>query len=482
MYPGRVSYPSTGPSYSLLEVTMGKLSKGAFALGSAAVAVGVVRRALNPEPRYEAWQRRPYGEFPNRVLVLGGGFGGYTAAYTMCNITRDRDDIGVMLISKENYFTFWPMVPAIISSDIDTRNVAQPLRRAMIQVGASFRRASVQSIDYERKVVTADGQEFPYDHLVLSLGAEPAFFGIPGVEEHSFKMKGIADAEAIRNRVIERFEEATLARGEVPESKLTFVVIGGGATGVETAAELHTLVHEALAPDYPNVDADRHVRIVLLDRGPNILRELDPALQRAAHSRLVSRRIEVMTGVQAREVTENCVKLKDGREIPTENVIWTAGGRPNGKVKELDLPLTQRDGVKVDRYLRVEDRPDVWALGDCAAIPAAEENGKSVPPTAQAALQEGKSVAKNILAVIDGSQDLSPFEYRPLGQMVELGSQFAVNEVMGVKFSGLLGALFWRAAYLIRLESPQSKARVAADWGLGLFFQSAVTEIRGERC
>jgi len=459
---------------------MDRLLKGGLAVGGAALAAGVLRRALNPKPRYEVWERRPYGEFPNRVLVLGGGFGGYTAAYTLCDLTRDRDDIGVMLISKENYFTFWPMVPAIISSDIDTRNVAQPLRRALIQVGASFRRASVESIDYERKVVTAEGQEFPYDHLVVSLGAQPAFFGIPGVEEHSFKMRGVYDAEAIRNRVIERFEEATLARGEVLESKLTFVVIGGGATGVETAAELHTLIHEALTPDYPNVNADR-VRIILLEGGSNILQELDPALRRAAHSRLVSRRIEVMTGVLAQEVTENCVKLKDGREIPTENVIWTAGGRPNAKVKELDLPLTQRDGVKVDRYLRVEERPDVWALGDCAAIPAAEENGKNlVPPTAQAALQEGKALAKNILAVIDGrSEDLIPFEYRPLGQMVELGSRFAVNEVMGVKFSGLLGALFWRAAYLVRLESPQSKARVAADWLVALLFQPAVTEIRG---
>ena len=460
---------------------MDKLLKGGLAVGGAALAAGVLRRALNPKPRYEAWERRPYGEFPNRVLVLGGGFGGYTAAYTLCNLTRDRDDIGVMLISKENYFTFWPMVPAIISSDIDTRNVAQPLRRALIQVGASFRRASVESIDYERKVVTAEGQEFPYDHLVVSLGAQPAFFGIPGVEEHSFKMRGVYDAEAIRNRVIERFEEATLARGEVSESKLTFVVIGGGATGVETAAELHTLIHGALAPDYPNVNADR-VRIILLEGGSNILQELDPALRRAAHSRLVSRRIEVMTGVQAQEVTENCVKLKDGREIPTENVIWTAGGRPNAKVRELDLPLTERDGVEVDSYLRVVDRPNVWALGDCAAIPAAEEDGNLVPPTAQAALQEGKAMAKNLLAVIDGREDLTPFEYQPLGQMVELGSHFAVNEVMGVKFSGLLGALFWRAAYLVRIESPQSKARVASDWLLGLFFEPAVTEIRGERC
>jgi NADH dehydrogenase len=189
-----------------------------------------------------------------------------------------------------------------------------------------------------------------------------------------------------------------------------------------------------------------------------------------------------MTGVRAQEVSKNCVKLRDGREIPTENVIWAAGGRPNAKVKDLNLPLTERDGVQVDQYLRVEDRPGVWALGDCASVPAASGDGKSVPPTAQAALQEGKTVAKNVLAAIDDNQDLTPFEYRPLGQMVELGSQFAVNEVMGVKFSGLLGALVWRAAYLVRLESPQSKARVAADWCLGLFFQPAVTEIRGERC
>ena len=422
-------------------------------MGGAALAAGVLRRALNPRSRYEAWERPPYGEFSNRVLVLGGGFGGYTAAYTLCNLTRGRHDVGVMLISKENYFTFWPMVPAIIRSDIDTRNVAQPLRRALIRAGASFRRASVGSIDYERKVVTAE-----------------------------VKMRGISDAEAIRNRVIERFEEVSLMRGEVPESKLTFVVIGGGATGVETAAELHTLIHGALAPDYPNVDADRRARIVLLEGGTSILRELDPALRRAAHSRLVSRHIEVMTGVQVQEVTQNCVKLKDGQEIPTENVIWTAGGRPNAKVRELDLPLTERDGVKVDSYLRVVDRPNVWALGDCAAIPAAEEDGNLVPPTAQAALQEGKALAKNLLAVIDGREDLTPFEYRPLGQMVELGSHFAVNEVMGVKFSGLLGALFWRAAYLVRIESPQSKARVASDWLLGLFFEPAVTEIRGERC
>src|ERR671916_593351 len=442
---------------------MGRLSKGAFALGGAALAAGVLRRAFNSRSRYEAWERPPYGEFSNRVLVLGGGFGGYTAAYTLCNLTRGRHDVGVMLISKENYFTFWPMVPAIISSDIDTRNVAQPLRRALIRAGASFRRASVQSIDYGQKVVTAEGQEFPYDHLVLSLGAEPAFFGIPGVEEHSFKMRGISDAEAIRNRVIERFEEVSLMRGEVPESKLTFVVIGGGATGVETAAELHSLVHEALAPDYPNIDPNR-VRIFLLEGLDHILPELDPALRRAARTRLVNQRIEVRTGALAEEITEDRVRLKDGDEIMTENVVWTAGNRPNAAIYDLGLPVDEQNGIKVDEYFRVEGHSNIWAVGDCAAIPdIREENGEIIPPNAQAAVQEGKTLAKNLLAAMDGDE-LERFEFKPQGQLVELGSDFAVNEVMGLHFTGRLASIFWRIAYLTRLDSPQVGTRIVADW------------------
>jgi NADH dehydrogenase len=166
------------------------------------------------------------------------------------------------------------------------------------------------------------------------------------------------------------------------------------------------------------------------------------------------------------------VVLEDGREVPTENVVWTAGVRPNAKLEELNLPLTGRKAVVVDRYLRVEGRPGVWAVGDNAAIPA-DEDGETVAPTAQAAVQEGKAVAGNVLAAIDG-EELKPFEYRSLGQLVELGSEFAVNDVLGVKFSGLLAALFWRATYLYRLECPQGRAHIAADWILGLFSRPAV--------
>jgi NADH dehydrogenase len=459
---------------------MNGLVKGGLAFGGIVLGLGALRRALNPTPRYASWEKPPYGDFEKKILIVGGGFGGYTAATDLCKQIEDRDDVGVLVIARDNFFTFWPLVPGIVSSDIDARNVAQPLRRALILAGASFRRATLNGIDTERKVVNADGGiEFPYDHLILSLGGQPNFFGIPGVEEHSLTMRGVEDAERIRNRVIERFEEVSLSLEEVPESKLSFVVIGGGATGVETASEIHSLVHEALAPDYPNIDPHR-VRIYLLEALPHILPELDPALRRAARTRMVNERIEVMTGAMAEEITENCVKLKGGRQIPTENVIWTAGNRPNVAIQDLGLPHDERTGIKVDLTLRVEGHDDIWAIGDCAAVQdVRQEDGRIVPPTAQAAIQEGHVVARNVLKTIDGEDDLEEFRYKPLGQLVELGSNFAVNEVMGVRFSGLMAAVFWRLTYLVRLNSPQSKARVAADWILGLFLRPAVTQTRG---
>jgi NADH:ubiquinone reductase (H+-translocating) len=459
---------------------MNGLVKGGLALGGVVLGLGALRRALNPTPRYASWEKPPYSQFEKKVLVVGGGFGGYTVATDVCKLTQGRDDVGVLVVARENYFTFWPMVPGIVSSDIDARNVAQPLRRALILAGASFRRATIVGIDPERKVAIAEGGiEFPYDQLIISLGGMPNFFGIPGVEEHSMTMRGVEDAERVRNRVIERFEEVSLIRDEVPDSKLTFVVIGGGATGVEVASEIHSLVHENLAPDYPNIDPYR-VRIYLIEAIPNILPELDPALRRAARTRLVNERIEVLTNAMAEEITDNCVKLKGGRQIGTENVIWTAGNRPNQTIQDLGLPYDERTGLKVDLTLRVEGHDDIWAVGDCAAVQdVRHENGKIVPPTAQAAIQEGHVAARNVLKILDGEGDLEEFRYKPIGQLVELGSDFAVNEVMGVRFSGVMAAIFWRLAYLVRLNSPQSKVRVAADWIFGLFLRPAVTQIRG---
>jgi NADH:ubiquinone reductase (H+-translocating) len=452
------------------------LLKGALAVGGGAAGVAVLRRTLFPGPRrrYEAWERKPYKDFPHKVLVVGGGFAGYNAVARLCRLTRERDDVGVMLISRENYFTFWPMLASVIGGDVETHNVAQPLRRTLIRLGASFRRADLESVDPEKQVVRAAGREFPYDQLVISLGAQPSYFDIPGVEEHAISIKGIGAGEDITDRVIERYEETTLAGGDVPDSKLTFVVIGGGSTGVEVAAELHNLLQELLVPDYPNINPHRP-KIILIDANKEVLKELDPALRRVAMMRLHDLRVEVINNVKAREVKADRVILTDGQEIATENVIWTAGTRASEKLEELPFPHDKRKGLAVDRYQRVEGYDNVWGIGDCTAT--IDVNGKAVPPNAQAAVQEGNAVAENILAVLDG-EELEPFRYQSLGQLVELGSEFAVNEVMGVKFSGFIAAIFWRLTYLYKLESPQSRARIAADWLLDLFYDPPVTQIR----
>jgi NADH dehydrogenase len=453
---------------------MNGLLKGALAVGGGAAAAEVLRRAVRSGPRYEPWERVPYKDFPNRVLVVGGGFAGYNAAETLCRLTVGRDDVGVMVISRENYFTFWPMLASVISSDVQTHNVAQPLRRALIRLGASFRRAALDGVDPERQLVTAGGREFPYEHLVLALGAEPAYFGIPGVEEHCISIRGIDAGEQICNRVIERYEETSLEGGDVPDSKLTFVIIGGGATGVEVASELHSLIHDLLVPDYPNISPHR-VKIILVDANKEILKELDPALRRVARKKLADLHIEVLNNVKASEVTAEKVILDDGRELEAQNVIWTAGARASVKLDDLPFPHDERRGLEVDRFMRVRGYENVWGIGDSAAT--VDERGEPVPPNAQAAVQEGEAVAKNILAAIDGGEP-KPFKYRPLGQLVEMGSEFAVNEVMGIKFSGLIAALFWRATYLYKLESPNSRVRVAADWLLDLFYDPPVTQIR----
>lgn len=261
------------------------------------------------------------------------------------------------------------------------------------------------------------------------------------------------------------------------ESKLTFVVMGVGATGVGAASKIWSLVHNTLEPNFPNTDPHR-VRIVLIDSNEETLRELDPALRRAARTQFAERRVEMLSNTRVKEITADRVVLEDGREIASENILWTAGGRASTMLESLNLPYDGRRGLTVDAYMRVKGHDDVWGIGDCAAN--VDENGKPVSPNIQAAVQQGEAVARNILATIDGADErLSPLTYLPVGQLVDVGKGFAVTEVMGVKFSGLLASVVWWGTYLFGLESPQSRTRGALDWFLDIFSHSTVTEVHG---
>jgi NADH dehydrogenase len=231
---------------------------------------------------------------------------------------------------------------------------------------------------------------------------------------------------------------------------------------VEAAADTNDLIFDVLEGDYPNVDFDR-VRVVLVNSGDRILKGIDPSLAHAAQRRLASQRVEVINDVKVTEVRPDGVSLADGRDIPARTIIWAAGINPGPLVAGLDVEKDERGRILVDEYLRVKGRPGVYSLGDCARM---DYDGPPVPALAQAAEQQGRAAARNLVAEIrgEGQAGLLPFRYQPLGQLVDLGTQSALTDIMGVRISGRLGALIWRMVYLYELGHNLNRARVLVDW------------------
>ena len=405
-----------------------------------------------------------YADAPTRILIVGGGFGGLAAARQLARSLEGSGDVGVALVDRMNYTTFWPMVPSIIPSNAEVRHVAHSLRRVLRPLGVEFYQDEVTGVDFEARKAKTGGGDYPYDYLVLAPGSRTTFFGTPGAEAHAMDIKGLPDALRVRNHVIDCLERAERLGDAAPDDLLAFAVVGGGATGVEAAAEIHDLVFDVLQDDYPNVNFDR-VRIVLVNAGKHILQGLDSSLVNAATRRLASQQIRVVNDVRVKEVRPDAVVISDGSTIPTRTTIWAAGIQPPPMVANLDVEKDHRGRILVDQYLRVKNRPGVYALGDTTSM---QYFGPPVPALAQAAEQQGKWAASNLAAQINGSAP-SAFRYRSVGQLVDLGEGSAVVDILGVKLGGRLGALIWKGVYLYELGYDLNRAHVLADWTIDLF-------------
>lgn len=432
----------------------------AGALGIA--AFGAYQSYKKPEPLQTG-----YSDAATKILVVGGGFGGLAAAEELVRElgkTPGSRDVGVAVLDRSNYTTFWPMVPSAISGDIEVRHAAHAIRRITQPLGVEFFEAEVTGVDFEAREVHTEVGDFSYDYLVLTPGSRTTFFGTPGAEEHAMDLKGLRDALRVRNRIIDCFEEAERRQGECGDGLLTFVFVGGGATGVEGVADTHDLIFDVLKRDYPKVDFNK-VRLVLVNSGDHILKGIDRSLANAARRRLEAQKVEVINDTKAKEVRPDTVILSDGQEIPARTVIWTAGVEPPPLVGELDLKKDHRGRVLVDENLRAKGHPGVYAVGDCVCI---DYDGPPVPALAQAAEQEGKTAARNVAAEIRGDS-LTPFRYEQLGQLVDLGTGSALIDIFGVRFSGFLGALVWRGVYLRELGHNLNRAQVLLDWATDIF-------------
>jgi NADH:ubiquinone reductase (H+-translocating) len=405
-----------------------------------------------------------YASAGTKVLVMGGGFGGLAAARELARLLGGHRDVGVALLDRVNYTTFWPMVPSAISSDVEVRHAVHSLRRILRPLGVEFYGDEVEGVDFEARRLQTAGGTFPYDYLILAPGSETAFFGTPGAEQYALDLKGVRNVLRVRNRVIDRFEEAERLSGEAPEGLLTFVFVGAGATGVEAAAETHDLIFDVLRDDYPNVDFDE-VRVVLVNADSDILGGVDSSLVHAARRRLAAQRIEIVNDAKVTEVRPGAVALSDGLTIPARTVVWAAGIEPSALVRDLDLAKDHRGHILVDEFLRAKERRGVYAVGDCISI---DYDGPPVPALAQGAEQEGKRAARNLAAEMEGGAP-EPFRYRPLGQLVDLGEGSSLVDILGARFSGRLGALAWKGVYLYEIGYNLNRAQVLSDWAIELF-------------
>jgi NADH dehydrogenase len=406
-----------------------------------------------------------------QIVILGGGFAGVETARYLDRTAGKRTDVEVTLVSRDNFTLFTPMLDEVAAGDLEPAHICNPLRKLLRHV--TVLSGEIKAIDLAARQVTISYEigtltrELPFDHLVLALGSETDYFGIPGIAERALGIKTLGDAVMLRAGVLAMLEAATVEPDAGRRKRmLTFVVAGGGFAGVETIGAINDLARESL-PHYGRIDP-REVRVVLIHDGKVILPELGEALGLYAQKKLRERQVEIKLGARVVAYGEGAVRCSDGEAIPAQTLVWAAGVSPSPILKDLPCEL-QKGRVVVKPTLEVHGTPGVWAVGDCAAI--IDPTSKlPYPPTAQHALREGRRAGENIYARLQGKQ-AKPFLYKMRGQLAAIGRRTGVARMFGLKFSGAVGWMLWRTVYLMKLPRLEKKLRVGLQWALDVVFE-----------
>jgi NADH:quinone reductase (non-electrogenic) len=412
-----------------------------------------------------------------KIVIAGGGFAGLNAAMYFDRTLARRCEADVVLISRENFILFTPMLHEVAAGDLQPSDIVNPLRRILRHVKVV--EADVDAIDLRAKKVSCVGgirdvrREFEFDHLLLALGSETNFFDMADVRDWAATMKTMSDAALLHNTMVALLETAALQDdASARRQLLTFVVAGGGFAGVETTGAVNDFIRET-ARYYPSI-AKTDVRVVLIHPERFLLPELGEELGLYAERKLRERRVDVLTGVRVASYDGSMVALSDGTSVPASTLVWTAGVKPSAVIASLPCDK-ERDRLRVDEYLAVPGVSGLWAAGDCAAVPDLT-TGKFCPPTAQHGLRQGVAAAKNIEAAI-GGRALKAFRYRAMGLLASIGHYTGVAKVFGVKFSGFIAWWLWRTVYLAKLPGLAKKLRVMVGWTLDLFFGKEIEQM-----
>ena len=399
------------------------------------------------------------------VVIIGAGFGGLATAKELAG-----GPVDVTLVDRNNFHTFQPLLYQVATSGLASADVAYPVRGIVgPEDNLEFRQATVIGADLEARRLHLQGDDhevddLAYDHLVVAAGATTNTFGIPGVEHHGFPLYNLDDAVRLRNHVLERFEASDARPELVDDGSLTFVVVGGGPTGVEVAGALVELIHRVLARDFKQLDTGR-ARVLLVEMLDDLLMPFAPSSRRHARAALEARGVEVRTGVQVDRVRATRVELAGGEVVPAHTLVWAAGVQANPVAAALGLPTGRAGRVLVGPDLAVEGHRDIWAIGDVAAIAATGgRSGEVLPQLAPVAMQSGRHAARSILHVVAG-EPTTAFRYRDKGTMATIGRSRAVAELpFGIKLKGLPAWLAWLGLHLVFLAGFRNRISVFVNW------------------
>jgi NADH dehydrogenase len=407
------------------------------------------------------------GDARPQVVVLGGGFAGVGAAQKL-----NKADADVLVVDRHDYHTFQPLLYQLATGLLETTGVGHSLRDLLHdQANVTIRKTAVTAVDLDaREVRLAELEPIHYDHLVLGLGAEVNFFGAEGAAEHAFPMYTLSDAVRLKDHLLERWEAADKDPALIEDGALDVVVVGGGPTGVESAGAIAELYRGDFARDYPRVPEEK-ARVILVEAGDEIFSMFKPNLRRYAAEALEKRTVEVMTGEIVASVTPTRVTLKSGTTLEAHTLVWGAGLQGNELVRSLGLELERGNRIGVGPDLTVSGHPEVYAVGDIAAITDAK-TGHVLPQLGSVALQSGEHAGKSIAARIAG-KGAKPFKYRDKGTMATIGRGAAVVQMLGgATMKGFKAQVAWGTVHLALLPTNEDRAKAIVDWaGAGLTHQ-----------
>src|SRR5881628_2037431 len=417
---------------------------------------------LGPVLRDHSAMAEPRAGKRPTVVIVGAGFGGLRAARAL-----RKAPVDVVLLDRHNYHLFQPLLYQVATAGLEPEQIAKPVRAILRgQQNFEFRMVQVTGVELAARQVVTDNGPVSYDYLILAVGGETNYFGMDSILRHGFGLKGVVDAVAIRNHVLRCFERAMLEPdAEKRRALLTFIVVGGGPTGVEMAGALSELIRLVLVKDYPRLNI-KDVRILLLEATDKLLPALPERLREAAGKTLWRKYVEVRFGATVADFDGRQARLKSGEIIPAQTVIWAAGVRAAPLTATLGLAPARHGRIPVEPTLQLAGHPEVFIIGDAAYR---EQDGEPLPMVAPVAIQMGESVARNIARQLR-EQPLEPFRYHDQGTLATIGRNAAVAHVFGLQLSGFPACVMWLVVHIIQLIGFRNKLFVLLNWAWDYFF------------